>query len=304
MNVLPSLLLCALFSWTLPSADMTADGWVALFDGETTFGWTSETPDAWTVEEGTLLGCGPARIATTTEFKNGKVQYETRCAACQPWETKTAQIVDGALILEVPEGQAVSFRNVFFKPEGMKEIFNGKDLTGWKTYPEMDGKFTVNAEQKRLEAKNGLGMLETEGTYGDFVFQSAVSLQPEVNSGFFFRCIPGEKLNGYECQLNNSVIDGDRTQPKDAGSGAIFRRTVARYVPATDPELFRVTIIARGAHIATWVNGLQITDWTDERKANPNPRRGLRVEPGTIMLQAHDVTTDCYFQDMKINSWD
>lgn len=304
MNTISSLLLFAVLSWTLPSSEMTADGWIALFDGETTFGWTSETPDSWLVEENALFGVGPAKIATTTEFKNGKVQYEVRRADCEPWEKKDAELKDGAFVLEVPDGQGWKFRNVFFKPEGMESIFNGENLDGWKTYPEMDGKFTVNAAEKRIEAKNGLGMLETAGAYGDFIFQGAVSLQPNVNSGFFFRCIPGDKLMGYECQLNNSIEGGDRTKPADCGSGGIFRRTVARYVIATDPEMFYVTIIARGAHISTWVNGLQQTDWTDDRKPNENPRRGLRVEPGTIMLQAHDATTDCWFKEMKISKWD
>lgn len=304
MNAVSSLLLCAIFSWTLPSAEMTADGWIALFDGETTFGWSSAEEGTWVVEDGTLFGTGPTKLTSTTQFKNGTVRFDVRHAACEGWETKTLEVKDGAVTLEVPEGEGWNFRNVFFRPDGMKSLFNGQDLTGWKTYPEMAGKFSANAAEKRIEAKNGLGMLETVDSYGDFIFQSAVSLQPNVNSGFFFRCIPGEKLNGYECQLNNSVVDGDRAKPADSGSGAIFRRTVARYVPAEDPQLFYVTIVARGAHISTWVNGLQITDWTDERKANPNPRRGLRVEPGTIMLQAHDETTDCFFQEMKINSWD
>ncbi|MDO4628829.1 MAG: DUF1080 domain-containing protein [Planctomycetia bacterium] len=304
MNIISSMILCAVFSWTLPSDIQVAEGWVALFDGETTFGWNTETPNSWQVEEGTLLGAGPSKIETTTQFKNVKFQYEIQRCACEPWETVTGEITDGTLTLEVPEGKAWSFRNVLLKPKGMEAIFNGENLDGWKTYPEMAGKFTVNPERKTLDVKDGLGMLETEKTYGDFAFQCAVSLQPKVNSGVFFRCIPGEKLNGYECQLNNTLVDGDRTKPADAGSGAIFRRTVARYVPATDPEIFYVTIIARGDHISTWVNGMQQTDWTDTRKANPNPRRGLRVEPGTIMLQAHDVTTDGYFQSITINSWD
>ena len=304
MNIFSSMLLCALFSWTLPSAEMTADGWIALFDGQTTFGWKSENMQAWTIEENSLLAAGPASISTTASFKSGKVNYQIRRAPCEPWEDKTAEIVDGAFSLDVPEGQVLAVRNVFFKPDGMKDIFNGKDLTGWNTYPEMDGKFSVNSELKRLEVKNGLGMLETAQTYGDFIMQCDVSLQPKVNSGIFFRCIPGEKLNGYECQLNNTVIDDDPAKPAEAGSGAIFRRTVARSVMVEDPQVFHVTIIARGGHIATWVNGLQQTDWVDTRKANPNPRRGLRVEPGTIMIQAHDVTTDCWFKNMKINSWD
>lgn len=304
MNTISSIVLCAIFSWTLPSPEMTADGWVALFDGETMFGWTSSEPGMWTVEENLLTGCGPAKLTSTTSFKNVQIQYEVRCALCDAWETKTLEITDGPVVLEVPDGAGWSFRNILMKPEKMTSLFNGSDLAGWNTYPEMLGKFSANAEKQRIEAKNGLGMLETCDSFGDFVFQSAVSLQPNVNSGFFFRCIPGENLNGYECQLNNTLKDGDRTQPADSGSGAIFRRTVARYVPATDPELFYVTIIARGPHIATWINGLQITDWNDERKPNPNPRRGQRVEPGTIMIQAHDATTDCFFQNLKISSWD
>ena len=33
MNTISSLLLFAVLSWTLPSSEMTADGWIALFDG-------------------------------------------------------------------------------------------------------------------------------------------------------------------------------------------------------------------------------------------------------------------------------
>ncbi len=301
MNV---LLLCALFSWILPSSEMMNDGWIALFDGQTAFGWKSDNMDAWNIDENVLFGDGPAVIATSTQFKSGKVQYQVRRAPCEPWEDKTADIIDGAFELSVPDRERWAFRNIFFKPEGMKEIFNGRDFSGWNTYPEMAGKFSVNSQLKRIEVKNGLGMLETADSYGDFVLQCDVSLKPDVNSGIFFRCIPGEKLNGYECQLNNSVIDGDPAKPADSGSGAIFRRTVARCVVVEDPQVFHVTIIARGDHISTWVNGLQQTDWTDSRKPNSNPRRGLRIEPGTIMLQAHDATTDCWFQNMKINSWD
>ena len=57
---------------------------------------------------------------------------------------------------------------------------------------------------------------------------------------------------------------------------------------------------ANGRHMATWVNGYQMTDWTDDRKPDPNPRKGLRVEPGTISLQAHDKTTNLRFRNLQI----
>ena len=42
------------------------------------------------------------------------------------------------------------------------------------------------------------------------------------------------------------------------------------------------------------------TDWTDTRAPHDNPRNGLRVEPGTFCLQAHDPTTDLKFRNFRI----
>jgi hypothetical protein len=48
-----------------------------------------------------------------------------------------------------------------------------------------------------------------------------------------------------------------------------------------------------------WVNGLQVTDWVDERPDDPNPRRGRRLEAGHISLQGHDPTTDLDFRAIR-----
>ncbi|MDO5113944.1 MAG: DUF1080 domain-containing protein, partial [Planctomycetia bacterium] len=208
-------------------------------------------------------------------------------------------------VLTAAEGKTSSFRRVMLRPKGMEPLFNGENLDSWNSYPEMPGRFSVDRENHRLVIKNGPGMLETKDSYANFVLQATIfTAAKNLNSGIFFRCIPGEKMNGYESQIHNGCRDGDRTQPLDAGTGAIFRRTTARYVPANDQEIFYKTIVANGPHIAVWVNGLQVTDWTDTRKENPNPRRGLRLEPGTIMLQAHDPTTDVYFYDIRIQPLD
>ena len=53
--------------------------------------------------------------------------------------------------------------------------------------------------------------------------------------------------------------------------------------------------------MAAWVNGYQVSDWVDRRKPNKNPRRGLRLEPGTIMIQGHDPTTDLLFRNLRIS---
>ena len=69
---------------------------------------------------------------------------------------------------------------------------------------------------------------------------------------------------------------------------------------ADDLEWFSKTIIADGPHMAVWVNGYQVSDWIDSRPPDPNPRRGLRLEPGTIMIQGHDPTTNLSFRNIRI----
>jgi hypothetical protein len=191
----------------------------------------------------------------------------------------------------------IEFRNVKLKPLGMKSLFNGKDLTGWKTYPEMKSIFSVTPRGE-IQVKDGRGQLETAGQYGDFTMRFETFVNGKgLNSGVFFRCIPGEEMNGYECQIHNGFKDGDRAKPADCGTGGFFRRQDARRVVADDFQWFTMTLHADGPRMAAWVNGYQVSDWTDNRKPDKNPRRGLRLEPGTIMLQGHDPTTDLLFRN-------
>ena len=107
-------------------------------------------------------------------------------------------------------------------------------------------------------------------------------------------------MMGYECQIQNGMKDGDPTQPVDCGTGGFFRRQNARRIVAKDREWFTMTLVADGPHMAAWVNGYPVSDWTDTRKPNENPRRGLRTEPGTLAIQGHDPTTDLRFRNMRI----
>ncbi len=205
----------------------------------------------------------------------------------------------GFIGLEFNTGK-VEFRNIKLRPLGMQPLFNGRDLSGWKTYPEMASRFSVTGEGW-LHVENGRGQLETEKTYADFTLQLEVFVNGKgLNSGIFFRSIPGQIMNGYECQIHNGFVDGDRTRPQDCGTGGIFRRQNARKVVANDFEWFWLTIHADDKHMAAWVNGYQVSDWTDSRPPDPNPRRGLRLEPGTIIIQGHDPTTDLYFRNLRI----
>ena len=205
----------------------------------------------------------------------------------------------GRIGLQFREGP-IAFRNIRLKPLGLKPMLNGKDLAGWNDDQKKTSTFAVTPEGD-LRVTNGSGQLESDATYGDFTMQFDTRVDGDgLNSGVFFRCIPREYMNGYECQISNKITDGDPTKPSDFGTGAIYRRIPARRVNARDHEWFTTTLVATGPHIAVWVNGLQVTDWTDPRPPHDNPRNGLRTAAGTISLQGHDPTTDILFRNMRI----
>ena len=207
----------------------------------------------------------------------------------------------GFIGLQHNSGRA-AFRNVKLRPLNTKALFNGRDLTGWKPLPGLPAEFQV-APAGELRVHNGPGQLETDSVYGDFVLQlEGFSHGEKLNSGIFFRSIPGEKMNGYETQIYHGYDSGDRTKPSDqqGGTGAIFRRADARRVMPDDQEWFCLTLVAEGPHLAVWVNGYQVTDFVDRRPPDANPRRGLRLEPGSILLQAHDAATDYSFRKLRL----
>jgi hypothetical protein len=185
----------------------------------------------------------------------------------------------------------IEIKELSLRPLGQQSLFNGKTLAGWKSREDLTGEYFV--EDGNMRIRGGRGQLEHEKPLGDFTLQlEAKVANDEENSGLFFRCIPGDVMMGYESQICHAHEEGDRTVPKDCGTGGIFRRQNARVVLPDGDDWFYKTIIAEGPNIAVWVNGILVTRWTDDRKPDENPRRGYRAEAGTIMLQAHDPTTN------------
>jgi hypothetical protein len=350
------------------------EGWLLLFDGETTFGWQPTSNANWKVADGVISVSGGEKglLCTTCEFADYELKVDFRAPATtnsgvflrtpqQPtdpavdcyelniaapavspfstggfvnrlkatgtfdtgdWRTFTVRAegghftvdVDGETALDYtdpkPIGRGaiglqfnsglVEFRNIKLKPLGLKDMTNGRDLAGWQEFRGKPSKFTLTPEGA-IRVSNGPGQLEWQGRAADFVMQLDVfSNGKYLNSGIFFRSIPGELWQGYESQIQNGYLAGDRTKPVDCGTGGFYRRQNARKVVSNDFEWFKKTLVVSGDHMATWVNGYQVSDWTDERKPDANPRRGLRREAGTISIQGHDPTTDLSFRKLQI----
>ena len=360
-----------------------ADGWILLFDGETTFGWRSPNDSRWTIADGMLAPQAGkyGLLVTTSPFRDYRLEFDVRrkpdskaavlvgCDAdgksspdagrgvelqnisTSGWLTGEMVVRNGgvqsvqyrqvglggfATQSALPpstkakgagyialSGSGVVFRNIKLKPTNTKSLFNGKDLSGWKEFPGKKSKLSVTKEGW-IHLHDGPGDLQTKGQWADFVLQlDCISNGDHCNSGVFFRCIPGEFENGYECQIRNQFTAEpmqeytlEEYDPKthelkgkkkekytavDYGTGAIYRRAPARKQMSKDREWFGMTIVASGRHIATWVNGFQEVDWTDERPINNNPRKGCRLKKGPISLQGHEAAVeDLDFRNIRI----
>jgi hypothetical protein len=199
---------------------------------------------------------------------------------------------------------AIAFRNVRLKPLGLEALIDA-DLANWKPYPDMGGKVSVD-DDNELQIL-GKTQLETKESYGDFVLTAQYRLpKSEINSGIFFRCIPGDQvpggqIMGYECQVNDGCKDNNRLIPTDCGTGGIFRRQNARVIAGEIDQWNSILLKASDRAMAAWVNGVQVSNWFDDRTPNENPRQGSRVDPGTIVLQGHDEGTDAKFKNIKVS---
>jgi hypothetical protein len=286
-------------AWLTPEESL--DGWLALFDGQTTFGFR----DAKLVNQGdqvTLQGG-----TSTTEFAD----YELRVQVLKEGDIElsgermpigvgkhvfTSRARRGPIRL----GDQLVVESLSLKPLELKSLWNGRDLNGW----DRRGRVPSGNPGARWSVENGvirvvggpeaLEYAPAVGThlFGDFLVQMTVrTRRAGTNGGFFFRNQPGKTMMGYEAQLHNSWYD-PQSGKHGYTTGGIDDRQQARAPVAVDEVPFRMTVIAHGPHLATWVNGYQTVDWIDSREPDPNPRKGKRLEPGTIQFQAHDPETD------------
>lgn len=208
----------------------------------------------------------------------------------------TTGLTAGKIGLQFREG-AIRFRNIRLRPIGYSVLPKAEKSDWNEPAGAIEAAFTDNGT---IKLKGGRGHIELLQPHANLCLQAtALTLTENVNSGIFFRCIPGEDMNGYECQIHHGFKE-DRRRAVDAGSGSIFRRQNAKAVLSDEGKPVHITIVADGPTMATWVEGVPVVTWTDTRAPNDNPRKGLRTEAGTIMLQGHDPASEVEFTALSI----
>jgi hypothetical protein len=160
--------------------------------------------------------------------------------------------------------------------QGWVQLFNGKDLSGWKTHPDDKAKWEV--KNGVLTGSGGVGHLYSErGDYENFHYRVEAKINDKGNSGQYFRAQFGPGFpRGYEAQINATHSDPIKT-------GSLYFRGVKEVhlneAPHKPNEWFTQEVIAIGNHLVVKVNGKTTVEYKD-----PNSM----YKKGHLAIQQHD----------------
>ena len=158
-------------------------------------------------------------------------------------------------------------------------LFNGKDLTGWKTHPDAPGNWRV--EDGAIVGRGATSFLFTESAdYADFHLRVEARINATGDAGVWFR-LPFEIVaapdditrrsptEGYEAQIgvrsNYAVHTGSLNAVKDPGVQQSPLIQKSELMPHRPDEWFVLEIIARGSQLQTRVNGQVAAEYQEER---------------------------------------
>ena len=191
-----------------------------------------------------------------------------------------------------------------------KELFNGKDLTGWKHV----GPGNMTVENGLIHTHGGMGLLYwTGGKVGNCKIHVVFKMRDENdNSGVFVR-IPLEPREewmpvhyGYEVQIDNHP---ERSKPPEDDThitGMLYSLTKPLAKPAKPgPQWNTMDITLDGPTTIVFVNGVKVSEYKEgdpvpAKKFDFEPQRGLRPMLGYFGLQNHSDNDIVFFKEVSI----
>ena len=189
-----------------------------------------------------------------------------------------------------------------------KQLFDGKDLVGWKHVGP--GEMTV--QDGLIVTHGGMGLLYwAGGKLGDCTIRVVFRLKDRNdNSGVFIR-IPIEPREewmpvhyGYEVQIDNDPEAGGENEYHATGTLYSLTKALARS-GTPGPEWNTMEITLDGPRTIVVLNGSKVSDYTEgdavpERKFKFEPQRGTRPNEGYIGLQNHSDKDVLMFKEVAV----
>jgi sialate O-acetylesterase len=203
----------------------------------------------------------------------------------------------------------VAWRNIWIREiesDRGKQIFNGKDLTGWTSKP---GGWAAKNDETLARMKKGAGYIWSEDTYEDFVLDLEFKTAAKCNSGVFIRTDPkkGVVQNGFEIQIFDSH---GKDKPGKHDCGALYDALAPRInVAKPAGEWNHLVVKAQGPHINIVLNGEEVVSadldhWNTPRK-NPDGSKNkfktaLKDLPRTGLIGFQDHGAPVWFRNVFV----
>lgn len=185
--------------------------------------------------------------------------------------------------------------------DGWYELFNGKNLDGWKITEENPETFKV--EDGQIVAHGEVAHLFYDGpvenhNFKNFEWKCEVMTKPQANSGMYFHTKyqpTGWPAVGIETQVNNTHGDPRKT-------GSLYQiQDVMNDAPAKDNEWFTQSVTVKDNHVTVKVNDKVVNEWTQpegfEREGNWEK---AVLGSGTFCLQGHDPGSETRYRSVKV----
>lgn len=147
--------------------------------------------------------------------------------------------------------------------DGFLPMFNGKDLSGWKTegnwVAEKDGTVALKPRPGEKGWQRFKSYIWSEKQYGDFVIDLEYKYEATGNSGLFFRVgsLDDPVKSGMEVQILDTYGNPDALAPHDSG-GLIGAVGPTKNVTKPAGEWNRLMVTAKGNRLKVVLNGEQV----------------------------------------------
>ena len=184
--------------------------------------------------------------------------------------------------------------------DGFVDLFNGKDLTGWTPkggkckFEVVDGVIVGTCVPKT----NSTYLCTDRDDYKDFIFTCEVKWEIDGNTGVMFRSKIKPSTKAKEDTNQTKIVYGPQVELEDLKkgrfwSGAIYGQSCGGYfhplwlkehvktrTAIKKDDWNRLTIKAEGKVVKTWINGVPMAHWVDEKDEYPKGYFGLQVHKG------------------------
>ena len=175
-----------------------------------------------------------------------------------------------------------------------KELFNGRDLSGWVPMHgsgwSVESGFIVgrNGTNWTTSPEKSGSWLRSEKEYSDFVLEFEFAINEKGNAGVFIRSglEKNPAFTGHEMQ----ILDDHGKEPKKYTTGALYDVVAASKNMSKPPGQWnKARITCTGKRIQINLNGEDIVDYQTDR-----------LTRGYIGLQNHDDHAVVKFRNIRI----